>query len=403
MKALVLLLLCLAACRPSGLAAQEAARELRDSQLRLDEIRSERRRLETEVADLRDRVRDVSSEIAAILRMRSTTADALRELDYQTIILSSSIDSTTRLIEATRQRLGERTSALNGRLRWIYKQGPLYTAQVLLSAHSFADLLNRYRYLQVIALNDRALVAEIGRLERQLVEQDRFLRSSLILLEQLRTEQLDEDTQLRSIESQRARVLETARTQERSLAERLDQLARNEIEIGDLISSRERSRRDEERRAAVAGDPAPQDGHITTADLGSLLWPVEGRLIYVFGTEVRPDGVRIRWNGIGIAAAGGSPVFAVEGGTVALAGPLSGYGPSVMVSHGQGYYTLYLGLGTLAVHEAERVEPGQRIGTVGSTQSPEGPHIEFRVHAPGPGGSPVPVDPLGWLRAREAR
>ena len=103
---------------------------------------------------------------------------------------------------------------------------------------------------------------------------------------------------------------------------------------------------------------------------------------------------------IGIAAPAGSLVKAVEAGTVELAGPLEGYGQSVVVGHGAGYYTLYLRLRSINVTAGQTVRPGQIVGTVGGENTPEGAHLEFQVRTPGPGGSPRPVDPLNWLRAR---
>ena len=48
--------------------------------------------------------------------------------------------------------------------------------------------------------------------------------------------------------------------------------------------------------------------------------------LYRFGREVRPNGTVLLWQGIGIRAPTGTPVQAVEAGTVQFAGPLEGYG-----------------------------------------------------------------------------
>jgi murein hydrolase activator len=111
----------------------------------------------------------------------------------------------------------------------------------------------------------------------------------------------------------------------------------------------------------------------------------------------------LRQNGIGIAAPAGTAVRAVEHGVVRMARALEGYGPAVMLSHGGGYYTLYLHLRNLAVSEGQEVGSGQTLGSVGGEQTPLGPHIEFRVLVPLQGGPPQPVDPLDWLRARAGR
>jgi septal ring factor EnvC (AmiA/AmiB activator) len=123
-------------------------------------------------------------------------------------------------------------------------------------------------------------------------------------------------------------------------------------------------------------------------------------VIYRFGRENRPNGLVLRWNGIGIAADSGTPVRAVRSGRVVLAGPFEGYGPTVVVSHGDGFYTLYLYLEEIGVVEGRDVQAGQVVGTVGGTDTPEGAHLEFQIRAPSSGGSPQAEDPLRWLRPR---
>ena len=71
-----------------------------------------------------------------------------------------------------------------------------------------------------------------------------------------------------------------------------------------------------------------------------------------------------------------------------------------MLSHGDGFYTLYLYLEEIGVVEGRTVAIGQVVGTVGGTDTPEGPHIEFQVRAPVNGGSPQAQDPLHWLSSR---
>lgn len=385
----------------SGARAQEPVqREIRDSQLRLQQIREERARLEQEMDSLRARVSDVSAQLDNITRQVETSAALLRELEFQSAALATSVDETTRELVRTRDRLIERRVVLRRRLRSIYKRGPLHTVRVLLSAESFGDLLNRYKYLHLIALSDRALVNEVGRLETELVGRERQLTENLAELQRLRAEKLDEFARLQSLEDQQQRALATMRQREREAQNRLQQLARDEARLTDLIADLERRRLEDERRRAVAGDPTTAESSISTRDLGSLDWPVEGRLVYRFGPERRPNGITLRWNGIGIGAETGTPVRAVEAGTVVMAGPFEGYGPTVMISHGGGYYTLYLYLGAVRVRQGETVAARQVIGTVGGERTPEGPHIEFQVRAPAAGGVPEPVDPLSWLRQR---
>jgi septal ring factor EnvC (AmiA/AmiB activator) len=159
-----------------------------------------------------------------------------------------------------------------------------------------------------------------------------------------------------------------------------------------LMDDLEERRREMEMRARVGG------GAITLDDAGTLDWPIEGDIIYSFGRERQPNGTVLRWNGIGIESATGEPVRAVKAGMVVLAGPFEGYGPTVVVSHGGGFYTLYLYLEDIGVVEGREVVAGQVVGTVGGAGTPEGPHIEFQIRAPLDGASPQAQDPLQWLR-----
>jgi len=401
-RRLLPLALVAAVAAPGNAAAQQDSlrSQIRASQERLEQIRIEREQLQAEMEELRSRVHDIASELVNIERQVAASTRALRELDFQAAALDSSVAATTRELIATRDRLRERTILLHERLRSIYKRGPLHTARVLLSAESFSDLLSRYKYLHLIAAYDRRLVEHVRRLEANLVVQERNLREDQQQLERLRQEKNEELARLRELQARHQATLARYRSREREAADRLAQLARDEARLTDVIAELERRRLEAERRRVVAGGAPAGEGTITTADLGSLAWPVEGSLVYRFGPERRPNGVVLRWNGIGIAAPAGTPVRAVEAGTVVMARPFEGYGPSVMLSHGGGYYTLYLYLGSISVKEGDLVTRGQVIGTVGGERTPEGPHIEFQVRVPVLGGAPQPTDPLEWLRQR---
>jgi septal ring factor EnvC (AmiA/AmiB activator) len=68
----------------------------------------------------------------------------------------------------------------------------------------------------------------------------------------------------------------------------------------------------------------------------------------------------------------------------------------VVLSHGGGYYTIYLYLDDLQVAEGDEVLRGQAIGSIGRGTDSTSPHIEFQLRVPGGQA----VDPLPWLRSR---
>jgi septal ring factor EnvC (AmiA/AmiB activator) len=382
-----------------ALHAQDAQRDIRASQLRLDAIRQERQLLQQELDELQSRVRDASREAANIGRQRDASTSLLHELEFQSEVLHETMEETAASLAATQARLRSRTNDLNARLRTIYKRGRLHALRVMLGAESFGDLLNRYKYLHMMTMYERMMIEEIGRLEQALVRQNESLRQTLAQIEGLRVEKEAEIAAFERIEAQHARALRQYEQERMRTAGTIEQLTRDERQLATLIADMERRRLEGARRDDAAGRPTAP-GAISTRSLGSLNWPVDGDVVYRFGPERKPSGIILRHNGIGIAAQAGTPVRAVEAGIVELARPFEGSGPTVMLSHGGGYYTLYMYLSSIAVRAGDEVSIGQTIGAVGGAQTPEGPRLEFQVWAPLQGGSPRPVDPLDWLRRR---
>lgn len=387
-----LLLSCVLAL-PTQAAAQDPdlTREIQQSQRRLEQIREERNRLEREIGDVRNRVRNAAEELANVERRLSATRSVLAEVEFQSEATASQVAATTRDLVLSQEQLATSEAILFRRLRDIYKMGAMHTVQVLLGARSFTDLLNRYRYLQRIAAFDRALVERVRALEAELIAQNQALKDRMALLGSLRQDRLTEVAQLRSVEREHQSAIQQYRAREETATSRIEELEADESRMTALVDELE------ERRRALA---ARGGATLSADDAGSLEWPIEGDLIYEFGRDARPNGTVIRWNGIGIRARPGTPVRAVKAGAVAYAGPFEGYGPTVMLSHGDGFYTLYLYLEDIGVVEGRDVTAGQVVGTVGGQDTPEGPHLEFQIRAPVEGGSPQAQDPLLWLRGR---
>lgn len=413
---ILLPLLALAAVPAAAYGQQEGtATELAESQQRLQEIRREREQLRAEMGRVRSQVHDLSGELSNLERQMAASEKLLHEIEFQIEGTQQRIQQTRADLAATQARLARQRAALDRRLRDIYKRGALHTPRVLLQAESFSDLLNRYKYLYLTARRDRAAVDEVTRLQEHLRYRENSLRQSLAEVQLLRAQRLQEHAELEALEEQRKRTLASLRSRERSTAQRIEQLERDERQLSSLIATLERRRREAERREAEraaaerrraaaegtrspAAAPAPraEASRLSTRDLGMLGWPVEGNLLYRFGRTVQPNGTAVRRNGVGIAAPAGTAVRAVEGGRVELAAPFEGYGPTVVLSHGGGYYSLYLYLREISVREGDEVSRGQAVGTVGGEHTPEGTHVEFQIRAPGGQA----VDPLIWLRQR---
>lgn len=110
--------------------------------------------------------------------------------------------------------------------------------------------------------------------------------------------------------------------------------------------------------------------------------PLGGRFSSFFGRRRHPvyRGNRYHFhNGIDIAARYGTLVGAARGGRVTFTGWNGGYGKAVIITHDNGYRTLYGHLSRIMVQRGQKVKKGQLIGRVGSTGLSTGPHLHFTL------------------------
>jgi septal ring factor EnvC (AmiA/AmiB activator) len=388
----LLRLLVLLALLPVTLPAQDTSLEA--SRHRLAEIRRERDRLEEQQQRLQGQVHDVNDELSNLERQRESTQRIVSEIERQIGGLASQLDRSSAELILAEDNLAERRAVLERRLVDIYKRGRLYTFQALLAAESFGDLLSRYKYLYLTSRQDRALVTDVELLRSRVVVERNTILNVRTQLDRSRQEREAEYAKYTDLARARARRLENLQRSARSTERRLAALQKDEARLNGLLAALERARRDEAARGLRGTVAGP--GSITTASLGKLDWPVEGTIVYRFGRDTLPSGGIIRWNGVGIAAAVGTAVRAVEAGKVRLVGQFGTYGLTIVVEHGNGYYSVYSHLQSATVKLGAAVIKGATIGTVGGENSDYGPHLHFEIR----GENQVALDPTTWLRKR---
>ncbi|HEX6574357.1 MAG TPA: peptidoglycan DD-metalloendopeptidase family protein [Gemmatimonadaceae bacterium] len=365
--------------------------KLRAQQQELARIRREREELQRRMRSLQNKVHDMSEEVTNIDRQHDATVRVVRSLDQQLTTLNGEVESTTANLVRAQDEVQIKQAVLHKRLVEIYKRGPLFTFEVLLSAKSFGDLVARYKYLHILAQYDRTVVRRVEQLRQQIIGQRRQLVSLQSGVEQNRLEKAQEAQRLAALEAQRTVSLKKAQQDQKKAKARLAELAKSEARLNNVIEGFEAARR---RAASRAGAAPTAPSSIRTSDYGKLDWPVDGSIIYRFGRVVNPNNTTTRWNGIGIAASSGTDVKSVSAGEVVLADVMGTYGNTIIVQHGGGDYSVYGSLSSMNVSKGARVTKGQVLGSVGATDPSLPPHLHFEIRRGGPA-----VDPLDWLRA----
>jgi murein hydrolase activator len=343
-----------------------------------------------------DRMRALQRENEQLAREATTLLSELRRLEIQRDLRvqewmqaeASAMEAQAALARAV-ERLAtlelEKTSQLpdlRAQLVDVYKRGRGGYARMIFGAADLRDFARATRAVAALASINERRISEHRRTMQDLTAQRHVLEQSAA---QLRTR----EGAARAARGAADRAVADVSAHIARIDSRRDLTAQY---VGELQVSYERL---QQQLAPGAGGRTREAVSIPLLPFrGSLEWPASGRLAGRFGQATeRLGGTAVR-NGIEIAVPENTPVRAVHGGTVGLAGPFIGFGNLVIVEHGANNFSLYGYLGTVGVERGARVDAGAELGRSGS--APAGPpalYFEMRID----GRS---VDPVQWLKPR---
>ncbi len=130
---------------------------------------------------------------------------------------------------------------------------------------------------------------------------------------------------------------------------------------------------------------------------GRFILPAEGRISSPFGAYRVYNRGKASWRhkGIDIANKEGTEVVAPNSGIVVISEDMKVHGGTIIISHGQGVFSIFSHFRERLVKKGEGVERGQLIGTMGQTGLTTGSHLHWGLCASG-----VVVNPLEWTKRK---
>jgi murein DD-endopeptidase MepM/ murein hydrolase activator NlpD len=392
----ICILLAFAVSQPNRI---EAATEL-------EKIRAEIKRLQQKMNDVEANIKKVERDKQYVLHQKEVTMEQINELaaeissleeelfqvDGQIAETEEALVQAGQDLEEAQARIEERSGLLDARVRLMYTNGFVSYLDVLLSATSFADFLDRFDSLQSILSQDKAIL-EAHKADKALIEQRKAqIEEELAGLQELYSRKENYYNQLVEKEKDKEVMILQFNRQIAELEQRAEELEDISEEQEKLMMELARK-----EKAAIEAERKKKNQVYYTG--GKLGMPIKDYK-YVsskFGPRTHPiTGEKGKQhNGIDFAANSGTPIYAAESGTVIVAQSMSGYGNTVIIDHGNGLWTLYAHIrtGGILVKAGEEVKKGQKIAEVGNTGNSTGPHLHFEVRL-----NEKPVDPENYLR-----
>lgn len=374
-----LLIVLAGAALVSVAGAQDAAR----AEAELRQLRTEIERIRSQVAkDAAERDR-----LTRALRVAETAANKARgELDR---LRGERQSREQRRAELARQKddrerdLGRERAELAAQLRAAYLIGREEPFRLFLNQQDPARAGRLFAYFGYFGRARAGQLAAIEGRVREIDTLDASLGSEQERIQRLEQAQKSEVSRLDKARSERGDVLANMAAESKARAASLQRLQREQAALEKLL-----------RELRRASQKFPTDSRSPFAGMrGKLAWPTAGKLAARFG-ERRAGSVK--WDGVLIAAARGTPVRAVYRGRVVYADWLAGLGLLIIIDHGGGYLSLYGHNEQLFRAVGDQVAPGDTIAGVGDSGGRAQPELYFEIRQ-----AARPLDPSPWFRDRQ--
>jgi len=372
---------------------QEIQQKIDSSRAQLDEKQSQLQHakdregvLSTTIQKYGDQLDQLRNEVASL---RNRIAIVQTQLNKK----EAELKEAKARLEELRDRLKRSLRVLRGRLVDIYESNTPDTMTVILNSKGFNDMVTRYDYVQRIQSQDTSIAVRVKHLRNEEKETVDRVRAARNAIADKKAELEQSQATLEAKQSDLAAAREKDQQVLGQVQQNQDQLEGDISSISGQIASQLQAQQQAEAAQAAAqastGSTTAPTGPVQGESSAGMIWPVNGPVTSPF-CEARA------WEschpGIDIGVPSGTPIQAAAAGTVAIAGPESGYGNYTCLDHGGGISTCYAHQESISVSVGQHVSQGQVIGISDCTGLCFGPHLHFEVRVNG-----QVVDPMGYL------
>ncbi|WP_282938819.1 M23 family metallopeptidase [Paenibacillus sp. RC67] len=399
-----------------------ALSESQKIQQQLDQLKKQQNTTQQKAADTQNEIgkvqqdkQQVEAEVKSIIKQIEAENLKLNTLNDQISTTKDDLQLNSKLLDELKEQIEARDVLLKSRLRLMYMNGVVSYADVLLSSTSFGDFLDRMNALKAIVNQDKEILqanqrdretkeVKQNQIEQELKKVSDLYNQSATIKAGLVSKEKDKEVKIASLAKKEKDLEDISEDQEQQLL----QYARKSAA---LAADKRKAAAAEAAAAAAAaaakaktngssggGSTAAPSAPAATSSGGKFGYPLAkvAPMTSDFGYRSDPfTGAKKLHKGIDLGAPNGTDILAAAEGEVIVASWWSGYGNTVIIDHGNGYWTLYghIRNGGTVVEKGDHVKRGQKVAEVGSTGESTGNHLHFEVRI-----NEEPVDPKPYLK-----
>ncbi len=348
------------------------------------------------LSDIQAQKKEVQKKLDSIRNDLSKAKEQVELIQGQVLLTEEEINTSQALLDQYDLQIAQKEAEIHTleqqeeeqyqefyrQVRWMEETGGTSYLSILFEASSFSEMLDY-----------AMLITDIMDYSNRIIDQLNATQAQLgAARDDLAVGRADQAEVQQALEAKKAE-LEYQRTQAQTL---LNQIAASESEyaaeakkLADSEAQINKELKEAEKKYQAQLEALAQQNNVNMTS-GDWYWPLPGRykISSLFGNRADPfTGKRDNHTGTDIPAPSGTPIYAAKTGVVTTVNKnqnASSYGYYCIISHGNGYATLYAHQKQVPiVQEGQTVQKGQVIGYVGTTGRSTGNHLHFELRVNG--------------------
>ena len=356
---------------------------------------------------MKKEIEKLSSKLRKANINETTTSKRITNLDEELALVNKLIQSLKKEENFNRDKVNNLKSRIKIkedelsllRLRYeqriinTYLKGRVSDLEKVLSSTSWRQAVYRTQYLKIVSSIEQKMTKEIESIllviNKDKLKLESLLRQSIAL----KRDKQKQMASLRKMRIKREKELNRIRQDKSALANYMQEKSSGVKQLESIIKKVLEDKARNEREARIR----QQQQALKTKEFnllrGQLPWPTEGRVISKFGKQ---------WNsrlktttdnpGIDIKGQPGSSIRSTMSGVVTTITYIRGYGTTIIIDHGGGFYTVYSHVTNIQTQVDSEVRSGDVIAYMGDSGSVNGAKSHFEVWGKG-----QKLDPEKWL------
>lgn len=363
---------------------------IQDKKKQIENIEKDITESKTGISKVTSKTAIINQQIDSVESAISGLNSFLKNYENESFMTPDQIAIETNMIIFLAQEVDRIQNSFRQKVVSLYKHGENYELELLLSSKTPNEYLRRNQYLQKFSQNRKKELRELRSKRFILEEKKKMLTlstsSQRFYVEAKRNEKAILDARLKELKSLKS----NSESESNLLAGKVTRYETQLNNVRNYISNFEANRDNftDNKYNRISYESAD----LTTVK-GNINLPVDLGLITTnFGniSDNKTLAVSIN-NGVDFSIARSSKVYAIANGTVSIVGDIPFYGKVIIITHENGFRSVYASLSETNVKAGDVIKLNQVIGKTGETLEGQTMHFELWQNS-------TPLNPREWLR-----